>query len=434
MSVPAPARSFLDPDVVPADVHRRAARVVLLDGDRVLLEHVRVHGQPEQGSWWELPGGGLEGTETTAEAAAREVAEETGYDDVDVGPALATVRVRYRSATHVAEQHTVVHVAWLRSRRRCPRRMDELETAGLLDLAWCTLDEVADGRRLDLPEIRELARDALAGRFVPRRLTDRDVVCWSDDAPDGQPLDDGARATILDQRLVVRDAAPWSATVQAWLAHLREFGVDDVPAPLGIDANGREAVSFVDGEVSTALWPASLRSDEGMARLGRLLRLLWRASAGFVAPPDAVWRTGPRPRLEGEVIAHGDVGHGNLVWRPDGAPALIDWEFAHPAQPLHDLAGAAVWLVPLTDFDHERRGFDASPDRRARLHALAAGAGVTVDTLLEAIPPVLRWERRRVEELGALAIRPFDAYLDAGQPAGFSRVEAWLRRHAGDLR
>ncbi|MER5277666.1 NUDIX hydrolase [Streptomyces sp. NPDC002809] len=67
---------------------RKVARLVLLDpDDRILL----MHGfEPEDPSstWWFTPGGGLEGDETREEAALRELAEETGITDVELGPLL----------------------------------------------------------------------------------------------------------------------------------------------------------------------------------------------------------------------------------------------------------------------------------------------------------------------------------------------------------
>ena len=58
---------------------RRAARVLLLDAqDRLLLFHGQDPDDVASGSWWFTPGGGLEEGETPAQAAARELAEETG--------------------------------------------------------------------------------------------------------------------------------------------------------------------------------------------------------------------------------------------------------------------------------------------------------------------------------------------------------------------
>ncbi|MEV1024064.1 NUDIX hydrolase [Streptomyces sp. NPDC050264] len=67
---------------------RKVARVVLLDPDgRVLLLHGH---EPDDSAddWWFTPGGGLEGDETREQAALRELAEETGITDVELGPVL----------------------------------------------------------------------------------------------------------------------------------------------------------------------------------------------------------------------------------------------------------------------------------------------------------------------------------------------------------
>lgn len=66
-------------------VARSAARVVVVDpDDRVLLLHCV---DEERGvSWWDTPGGGLWEGESYAQAAQRELGEETGLVEVDLGP------------------------------------------------------------------------------------------------------------------------------------------------------------------------------------------------------------------------------------------------------------------------------------------------------------------------------------------------------------
>jgi 8-oxo-dGTP pyrophosphatase MutT (NUDIX family) len=59
-------------------IDRRAARVLLVDrADRALLLRGSDPARPGV-LWWFTPGGGLEPGETSAEAAARELQEETG--------------------------------------------------------------------------------------------------------------------------------------------------------------------------------------------------------------------------------------------------------------------------------------------------------------------------------------------------------------------
>lgn len=57
---------------------RPASYVVVRRDDEILLAHWNENGR--QG--WTLPGGGMEGHETTEQTAVREVREETGYDVV----------------------------------------------------------------------------------------------------------------------------------------------------------------------------------------------------------------------------------------------------------------------------------------------------------------------------------------------------------------
>ncbi|MBO4160743.1 MULTISPECIES: NUDIX hydrolase [Micromonospora] len=61
-------------------IERTAVRLVVRDLDGlILLFHTRDPEHPRLGTWWELPGGGVDPGETYPETALRELREETGF-------------------------------------------------------------------------------------------------------------------------------------------------------------------------------------------------------------------------------------------------------------------------------------------------------------------------------------------------------------------
>lgn len=99
-------------------LRRQAARVVLLDGnDRVLLLHASDPANASKGSWWELPGGGMESGEESAAAASRELYEETGIGSVDMGPCVWRHHAKFTFGGFNFDQHEHIHVARLTAGR-----------------------------------------------------------------------------------------------------------------------------------------------------------------------------------------------------------------------------------------------------------------------------------------------------------------------------
>jgi len=92
-------------------VERDVVRLVVLDNwGALLLFHTRDTGNPDQGTWWELPGGGIEPGETYRDTAIRELREETGIvvERSQIGEPRWRRRVTFRYRTQRRLQDEVI--------------------------------------------------------------------------------------------------------------------------------------------------------------------------------------------------------------------------------------------------------------------------------------------------------------------------------------
>ena len=140
----------------PLPISRQVARVLLLDPrDRVLLFRADDPADPEQPAYWYLPGGGMRDGETPAQAARRELVEETGIGDVDIGPViarLADVRFQFGGRTFKQDEwHLLAHV---RRDQVGDSRAGDVEAAAVRAHRWWSLDDLAGSDEIIYP--REL--------------------------------------------------------------------------------------------------------------------------------------------------------------------------------------------------------------------------------------------------------------------------------------
>ncbi|MFD6759989.1 NUDIX hydrolase [Streptomyces roseolus] len=143
---------------------RRVARVILLDpDDRVLLMHGHEPDDPGD-TWWFTPGGGVEGDETRAQAALRELAEETGLTDVELGPVLWRRHCSFPFAGRRWDQDEWYYLARTRHTGPVPgpQALTELETRSLSGLRWWTSAELSAAHETVYPiRLAELLRTLL---------------------------------------------------------------------------------------------------------------------------------------------------------------------------------------------------------------------------------------------------------------------------------
>ena len=149
-------------------LRRPAARVVLLDkANRVFLMHGSDPMRPEKGTWWEIPGGGIEPGETSQEAAARELYEECGFRDVKVGPCIWTQYVEFDFAMYHFKSDESIHIALTsESSEWNPQGLEALEAAAFEDAQWWSIDDLVAAKVQTLPNrLLEFLPDIIAGNI-----------------------------------------------------------------------------------------------------------------------------------------------------------------------------------------------------------------------------------------------------------------------------
>jgi hypothetical protein len=254
--------------------------------------------------------------------------------------------------------------------------------------------------------------------------------------PSEQPLLGGTANRGLVFRVGATVRRPLRSTSQAThslLRHLEAVGFPGAPRFLGIDAKGREVLTYIPGEAITPPYPDWALTDAALASVADLLRAYHQAVAGFEAAGSAWPRPVPAP-FGSELVSHNDPNLDNIVFRDRRAVALIDFDLAGPGSAVWDVAAAArLWapLRPDTDIDDARRGRAL---HRFRTFVDTYGlVGTDRARVAEAVIHNHDWcydVVRRGASSGHAGFRQY--WSDAAARA--DRTRAWYVRHANLLR
>lgn len=147
---------------------RRAARVVVLNPDRkILLLSAFDPGNRAKPPWWEIPGGGQDPGESSEVAAARELYEETGITEAEMGPCIWTQHARFQFGGYTFDQKERIHVAWCGYEEKIvPAHLEALEALAFTGSRWWSLDELLASDVPTLPvNLREFLPDIVEGKL-----------------------------------------------------------------------------------------------------------------------------------------------------------------------------------------------------------------------------------------------------------------------------
>jgi aminoglycoside phosphotransferase (APT) family kinase protein len=192
--------------------------------------------------------------------------------------------------------------------------------------------------------------------------------------------------------------------VHAVLRHLEAVGFSGAPRLLGIDAQGRQVLTYFAGEVVVRS-PAWL-SDTRLDSAARLIRRFHDATAETALAGGQ------------EVVGHGDLGPHNIVFAGDAAVGIIDWDdVVGPGSRLVDL-GQAVWCFA----DVAEKAVPV-PEQARKVRRMCDAYGWADVGVL-------------VEEIGDRFRRARDHHARAGRAKGaaiFAEKVRWMDRNATGL-
>jgi Phosphotransferase enzyme family len=195
---------------------------------------------------------------------------------------------------------------------------------------------------------------------------------------------------------VRRPAGRSADAVRRLLLHLEQVGFDEAPRFLGTDEQGRDVLTFVEGDVPLPPYPPWALTDAALEELGRLIRRFHDATATFDAASVTGWSDSWADPDGGPLICHDDLFPENVVFRDGHVAGLIDFAEAAPGRPFWDLAIAAQEWAPL-HAPGARLHHPDDLDGVRRTGLLARAYGVAPDQAEELVDVVAQ---ERVQQLG----------------------------------
>lgn len=229
---------------------------------------------------------------------------------------------------------------------------------------------------------------------------------------------------------VERRADGGNPNVHALLRHFEQVGFDLAPRYLGSTAEGREVLTYIEGDTGYPPLRAELRTDEALVSVARAIRAMHDATVGFAPPEGAEWESHEVSVPERiDCVGHRDLAPWNIVFDGSEVVGIIDWDFAAPSNRAWDLSYAAHQFVPFHQPSHLAAfGWEAEPDRVERLQMFvdAYGDGIEPAELVDLAIVRLTSVAANIEQHVRDGDPAFDVHRDERHAAGWRGGAAYL--------
>lgn len=173
-------------------------------------------------------------------------------------------------------------------------------------------------------------------------------------------------AVYIKKNCVFRPAEKWTVHIHPFLEYLHKEGFQHIPYPYGVDSNGIEKLSYVEGKVYNDLLPEEVKSEETLISFCNLIRKYHDLGEKYIEQltGEEEWMLPIRKPIE--TMCHGDLAPYNIAIEGKKAIGIIDFDTLHPGPRLWDIAYSIYRWIPLMSPDNPEN-FGSEEDKHRRL-------------------------------------------------------------------
>lgn len=225
-----------------------------------------------------------------------------------------------------------------------------------------------------------------------------------------------------------------SESVHRLLQFLETEGFPATPRFLGIDDQGREILSYLEGscKIASDAW----ESQSILKTTAKLLKAFHDTTAQYPISDVDSWAKIYPDRSKHDVICHNDFGLYNLIINNDACTGIIDFDLAGPGPRLRDVAYAAYWLVPLSMHGDNMKPHSIADfeNGSARLKLFCNTYGIAFDmALLDMVSEILLHMSDYQEMINTLGDETAKTLLAAGHLDHWSMEAVAFNMHRTDF-